>query len=248
MLHVGNRHAGTPDGTNAEHETGLRLFRRGAVMMLPLWTGVVPFGMAFGVLSRAAGYSIPETQGFSLFIFAGAAQVAAVTLTSQSAGALAILLTTLLLNLRHVLYGLSLSTAMPERVRPPRPLLAYFLTDEAYGLTIREYLDGGGGPLFLFGAELSLFLAFNVATLAGAVLGSLIPDPGRIGLDFVFPLTFLALLLPLLRTRTGVITALISGACALGLSHVIAGGPTVLISTLLAASLGVLLDRRVRPA
>jgi 4-azaleucine resistance transporter AzlC len=244
MLHMADRRERTSEGSAAKTYSGGRQLRHGAVTMLPLWTGVVPFGIAFGVLARAAGYSLPETQGFSLFIFAGAAQVASVTLTSQSAGAVAILLTTLLLNLRHVLYGLSLGTVLPERVRPPRPVLAYFLTDEAYGLTIRQYLDGGGGPLFLLGAELSLFLAFNLATLVGGALGSLIPDPSRIGLDFVFPLTFLALLLPLLRTRAGVLVALLSGACALVLSHVVAGGPTVLISTLLAASAGVLLHGR----
>jgi 4-azaleucine resistance transporter AzlC len=233
----------TDAGEEATGRPG-RLFRRGAIMMIPLWAGVIPFGMAFGVLAHTAGYSIPETQGFSLFVFAGAAQVAAVTLTAGGVGAPAIVLTTLLLNMRHVLYGLSLSGFLPERVHPPRPILAYWLTDEAYGVTIREYLDGGGGPLFLLGAELSLFLAFNVATLAGAALGSLLPNPSRIGLDFIFPLTFLALLVPLLRNRNGVIAALLSGGCALVLSHYLAGGPTILLSTLIAASAGVALDRR----
>lgn len=219
-------------------------FRRGFIVMMPLWAGVMPFAVAFAVLARTAGYGVAETQGFSLFLFAGAAQIAAVTLTAGGAGTPAIVLTVLLLNLRHMLYGLSLSSYLPERVRPPRPVLAYWLTDEAYGVTIREYLDGGGGPYFLLGAELSLFIAFNVATLAGSFLGGLLPDPARIGLDFIFPLTFLALLVPLLRTRNAVIAALLSGGCALVLSHYVAGGPTILISTLIAASAGVALDRR----
>lgn len=227
-----------------EREPSARLFRLGFLTMVPLWAGVVPFGAAFGVLARTAGYDILQTQAFSAFIFAGAAQVAAVTITAGGGGAVAIILTTLLLNLRHVLYGLSLRPFLPQHVRPPRALLAYLLTDEAYGVTIRAYLDGRSGPFFLFGAGLSLYIAFNAATLAGAVLGSIIPDPHHIGLDFIFPLTFLALLVPLLRSRTGVVVALVSGICALVLSRLVPGGITILVSTLLAASLGVLLDRR----
>src|SRR6185437_7585071 len=108
-----------------------------------------------------------------------------------------IVLTVLALNLRHALYGLSLRRQLGRRTRPPLPLLAFLLTDEAYGVTVRDGLDGGGGPGFLLGAGLSLYGAYNLATLAGVLAGRLLPDPRRLGLDFVFPLTFLALLLPL---------------------------------------------------
>jgi predicted branched-subunit amino acid permease len=184
-----------------------------------------------------------QTQAFSLFVFAGSAEVAAVTLTMAGATGIAIVLTALLLNLRHVLYGLSLSSLLRLRSLSARMLVPFVMTDEAYGLTVKEYLDGEGGPAFLAGAGLSLYVAFNLCTLAGALLGTAIPDVQSLGLDLIFPLTFLALLVPLLRTWTQVVVALASGGLALALSHVIPAGTTILISAVAASALGTLLHR-----
>src|SRR5262245_50056101 len=134
--------------------------RRGFVAMLPLWAGVVPFALAFALLARTAGFSALETQALSALVFAGGAQVAVVTLYAGGAGAVAIVLTVLVLNLRHILYGLSLGQQLGKRTRPPLPLLAFLLTDEAYGVTVKDGLDGRGGPRFFLGASLSLYGAF----------------------------------------------------------------------------------------
>jgi 4-azaleucine resistance transporter AzlC len=211
--------------------------------MVPLWAGVGPFGLAFGILAHAAGYSILQTQAFSLFVFAGSAEVAAVTLTVAGATGVAIVLTALLLNLRHVLYGLSLSGLLRLRSLPARLLLPFVMTDEAYGLTVKEYLEGQGGPAFLAGAGLSLYAIFNLTTLAGALLGGAIPDLQGLGLDLIFPLTFLALLVPLLRTWTQVAVAAVSGGLALGLGHLIPAGTTILIAAVVASALGTALGR-----
>lgn len=219
-------------------------FRRGFAAMLPLWLGVVPFAAAFAILARTSGLSTLETQALSVLVFAGSAQLAFVDLTGAGAGAAAILITVLLLNLRHVLYGLSLNTLLPSRTAPPRPLLAALLTDESYGLTIRDFRAGRGSAGFLFGASLSLFLSFAVATLAGALLGSYLPDPDRIGLSTVFPLSFLALLLPLLRNRIEVVVAAAAGLAAIVINKFTEGGITILIVTIAGAGLGTLLHRR----
>jgi 4-azaleucine resistance transporter AzlC len=222
-----------------------RPFRRGFLAMAPLWAGVVPFAIAFGVLARAAGYSALETQALSLFVFAGAAQVATVTLTAAGATATAIIITAILLNLRHVLYGLSLAGYISREHEPPRPLLAFLLTDEVYGLAVREYLQGRGSRRFLLGAGLSLYLSFNLGTLAGILLGSALPNPAGIGLDFIFPLTFLVLLVPLLRSPRDLAAAAASGALAVVLSHYAAPGTTILVSSITAALLSTFLRRRV---
>src|SRR4051794_7177440 len=94
--------------------------RRGFVAMLPLWLGVVPFALAFGILARTSDFSVVETQLLSLLVFAGSAQLAFVNLAQDGAGAVTILLTVLLLNLRHVLYGLSLNAYLPIKTKPPR--------------------------------------------------------------------------------------------------------------------------------
>ena len=180
-------------------------FRAGFLSMLPLWPGTIAFAIAFAVLARSAGFSLLETQALSMFVFAGSAQLATVTLFASGGSAIAILLTALVLNLRHLLYGLSLDGQLERPSRPLRPLLAATMTDESYGVTIKEILHphnllpGARRDAFLLGASLCLYAAFSVSTVLGALLGGLLPDPSRSGLSFIFPLTFLALLLPLLR-------------------------------------------------
>lgn len=219
-------------------------FRRGAIAVLPLWMGSFPFAFAYAIVARAKGLSGLETILMSLTVSAGAAQLAIVDLVGDNTGAAAILGTVLLLNLRHVLYGLSLNEVLPARTSPPRPVLAHVISDESYGFTIRDYLDGRGSPAFLFGAGTSIFASFYLATALGTIIGQLIPDPERLGLDFVFPLSFLALLLPLLRKRTDLVVAAVAAMLALGLSRVTSGGLMILGSTVGAATLGATLRMR----
>jgi 4-azaleucine resistance transporter AzlC len=220
--------------------------RRGFVAMLPLWLGVVPFALAFAILARTSGLSVLETEALSVLVFAGSAQLAFVNLVKDGAGGAVILLTVLLLNLRHVLYGLSLNSHLPARTRPSRPVLAALMTDESYGLTIRAFLSGRGSAGYFFGASLSLFISYATATLAGALFGSWLPDPERLGLETVFPLSFLALLLLMVRTRLDVAIATVAGGMALLLSQTFSGGMVVLTTTIGGAALGTLLDRRTK--
>src|SRR5947209_50950 len=111
------------------------MFRHGARAMLPLWLGVVPFGVAYAVIARDAGLSLVETQALSVLVFAGSAQVSAAGLFARGAGGLEIVLTTFLLNVRHVLYGVSLARDIDMSSRE-RVVAAYFLTDEAYGVAV----------------------------------------------------------------------------------------------------------------
>ncbi len=209
-------------------------FRRGFRAMVPLWLGVVPFGLAYAVTARDAGLSIVETQALSVLVFAGSAQVSAAGLFATGAGALSIVLTTLLLNVRHVLYGVSLTRAIPL-TRSQVPAAAYFLTDEAFGVTTAA---GGRTFRFLLGTELSLFLTWNLATLVGAVSAAAIPDPERLGVDVVFPLAFLALLVPLVRGRIELVVALVSGMLAWLLSRVLPGGLPILATGVAGALIG----------
>jgi 4-azaleucine resistance transporter AzlC len=208
--------------------------------MMPLWLGVVPFGLAYAVIARDAGLSLVETQALSLFVFAGSAQVSAVGLFARGAAGLEVVLTTFLLNVRHVLYGMSLGRRVPMTTRE-RLAGAFFLTDEAYGVSIAK---GAHSFRFVLGAELSLFLTWNLATLAGALLGGAIPDPEKLGVDFVFPIAFLALLVPLLRRRTDVVVAVVAGVAAWLLAKWLPGGLPVLGAGAGGAVLGAVLTRK----
>lgn len=223
-------------------QDGRRAFGRGFRALAPLWLGVVPFGVAYAVIARDAGLSLLETQALSVLVFAGSAQVSAAGLFGRGAGGVEIVLTTFLLNVRHVLYGLSLARRVPMDGRR-RAVGAYFLTDEAYGVAIAS---GASTFPFLLGAELSLFLTWNLATLGGALLGGVIPDPARIGVDFVFPIAFLALLVPLLHRRVELLVAAAAGAAAWALSHELPGGLPILAAGVGGALLGAFLTRGER--
>jgi 4-azaleucine resistance transporter AzlC len=207
--------------------------------MMPLWLGVAPFALAYAVLARNAGLSIVETQALSLLVFAGSAQVSAVGLFSRGVGALEIVLTTFLLNVRHVLYGMSLGRVVPM-TRRERLIGAYLLTHEAYGVSVAR---GARSFPFVLGTEVSLFLVWNVTTLVGALVGGVIPDPERLGVDFVFPVAFLALLVPLLRLKVDVAVALLAGVAAWLLAKWLPGGVPVLGAGVSGALLGAWLTR-----
>ena len=226
-------------------EAGFRQqLRAGFLAVVPLWPGSIPFGIAFAVLARTGGFSGLETALFSLLVYSGAGQLAVVTLYGGGAGIASIVLTVLILNLRHILYGLSLAPRLHPDERPAKPIQAAFLTDESYGIAMREYLAGRGSAAFLFGAGLSLYLDFAIATLAGVLFGALLPDPEGIGLDFIFPLSFLALLLPLLRSWRLVAVAVISGVLVLLVAPYTSSGVTFLLAAVTAAACGGLLDGR----
>ena len=219
-------------------------FRRGFLAMVPLWLGVVPFALAYAVTARGAGLSLVETQALSALVFAGSAQFTAVGLFATGAAGASIVLTTLLLNIRHLLYGVSLGRQF-DLSRRQRPVAAFLLTDEAFGVALGT---GERAFPFLLGVELSLFVTWNLATCGGFLLGSAIPDPTELGVDLIFPLAFLALLVPLIRTRIELGVAVCSGILALALHYALPGGLPLLVTGIAGSLLGASLTRNNPPA
>ncbi|MFU8887882.1 MAG: AzlC family ABC transporter permease [Trueperaceae bacterium] len=219
-------------------------FGAGFRAMVPLWMGVAPFGAAYAVTARAAGIDPVHTQLMSLLVFAGGAQFAAVGLIAAGAGPWTLISTTFLLNLRHLLYGVVVASTTEMR-GGRRLLAAHLLTDEAFGVHVAH---GRGRPAFLIGAGLSLFVVWNAATLVGSLLARSLPEPHAIGLDIVFPLAFLALLVPLLRDHRTLAVAAIAGLGAWGLGAVLEPGAALLVAATLAAAIGAALPAAAREA
>jgi 4-azaleucine resistance transporter AzlC len=214
----------------------LRDLARGFRAVVPLWLGVVPFAFAYAVMARNGGLGLLETQLMSVLVFAGGAQFSAAGLFAAGATGVEIILTTFLLNVRHVLYGMSLTRQVPM-TGAQRLVAAHFLTDEAYGVTLAS---GETSFAFLLGAELSVFVPWNLTSCVGALAGQVIPDPARLGVDFVFPLAFLALLVPLLKGWSEVLVAVFSGLLALAVSRVAPGGLAILVAGVAGSLLGAL--------
>ncbi len=200
------------------------LFARGFRGMLPLWAGAIPAGMAYGVVARGAGLGVGETQLMSLVIFSAAAQVGAVALLGAGASLPVLVGTAMALNAQLLL--LSLAVGRQFRLAPLQRLVtAWFLTDGAYGVALAQ------GPLqlpILLGAGVSMYVAWNLGTALGAAVGLAIADPRRLGIDLVATLCFLAVLVPLVRTRVALVVALVAGLAAVLLIQVVPGGVAVL--------------------
>ncbi len=185
-----------------------REFWRGVREEAPILLGVAPFGLIFGALAMAANISIPIAQAMSSIIFAGASQIIATQMIGSGASILVIILVVFVVNLRHALY----SASVAPHVRPLgsgwKILLAYLLTDEAYAVTISHYNKGGDPSKkhwYFFGAGLTLWATWQVSTALGIFIGAQLPQSWP--LDFVLPLTFIALVVPALKDKAGVAAA-----------------------------------------
>jgi 4-azaleucine resistance transporter AzlC len=216
-------------------------FRDGFISMMPLWLGAVPFAIAYAILARSSGFTQLETNSMSALVFAGAAMLSLVDLSQEHASSLAILATVLLLNLRHVLYAMTLDLKLAKPRAIPKPILAAGLTDEGMGLTLAQSQGKPTTDWFFMGTVVSLYCAFCGATILGVILGGSIPDPERLHLDIVFPLAFLALLLPLVKSRRSLVIAISAASLSVALRPILGASNAVLIAILAGGAVGTLM-------
>lgn len=202
------------------HATQWHELGRGIRAELPITPGVIPFGMIYGVLAIAAGLPASQAQAMSAIVFAGSAQFIAAQLIGVGTPAAILLLTTFIVNLRHLLYSASLTPHVRHLSAPWRWLLAYLLTDEAYAVTILNYdddtRDGRQKHFFYLGAGLTLWTTWQVSTAVGIFLGAQVPASWS--LDFTLALTFIGLVVPVLTDRPHLGAALSAGLVAVATS------------------------------
>ncbi|GAA6151604.1 AzlC family ABC transporter permease [Pseudoteredinibacter isoporae] len=172
---------------------------RGTLAMTPLSIAVAPWGFLVGAYALEVGLSPLEAQSLSLFVFAGTSQLVALGLMQAQAGFVAIMLTTLLITSRHLLYSMALRDKISPLPARWRYGLGFLLTDELFVHTP----SNDGKPLnqwYALGAGLSFYIAWNLATLLGIVAGSAIPNLTELGLEFAVVATFTAMLVPMIRS------------------------------------------------
>lgn len=150
----------------------------------------------------------------SLFVFAGAAQFAAIDLLKAGAVPAVVVLTVLLINLRHALMATALRPQFVRTAPWMRLGVAYVLTDEAFAMGAGWYKRGGRGLAYYVTFALALWLSWEISTAMGAIFGAALPDPHRLGLDFAITATFLAIVVLGVRDRRDVVIALVAGALA----------------------------------
>jgi 4-azaleucine resistance transporter AzlC len=200
---------------------------------LGIVVSIIGFGFVYGLSARSAGFSLVEAAAMSTLVFAGAAQFAAVGYVASALPWPAIALLTAFLNARHLLYSAALAPYLGRHPAPERAVAAHFLTDEAFALSVAHFRRLGRADTWGYwtAAILTVFVPWNLATLAGVALGGAVPDPNRFGLDVVFPAAMGGLAVGLVSGRRDAAAAVAGAilAVAVGLASdtsagVVAGG------------------------
>jgi len=211
-----------------------RDFFTGARDSLPILLGVVPFALICSVAAVSVGLTPVEAMGMSFIVFAGASQLAVLQLLGQGAFWLVMVLTAWTINLRFTMYSAALAPYLQKEPLLRRAPFAYILSDQAFGVTMSHFANElpDNPAWYYYGAAAAIWVAWQAASVMGALLGTLIPESW--GLDFAFPLSFMALMFAALKDRPGVLAALVGGTVA-----VVAKGLPYNLGLVLAALSGI---------
>lgn len=238
--------ASLPPTPPAPPGAAARAFRRGLADALPLSPVLVPFGLVFGVVSADAGLDMAQVLGFSVLVLAGASQITAVQLLQEQAPLAVVLLSALAVNLRMAMYSASLVPWLGGAPAWARAAAAYGLVDANFALSLATF---EAEPRWSMAERLAYFAAgalllaapWPAVCAAGAALGRTLPE--GLGLDYAVPLSFIALVAPMLRHRAQVLAAGLAFALALAFDG-LAPGVGLILAALVAMAAGGALEAR----
>ena len=218
------------------------IFKEGLNAGWPICLGYLPIGMAFGVLAQKAGLTPLQIGLMSILVFAGSSQFIAVSMLTGGASATAIIATTFMVNLRHLLMSSALAVYLRAAHRGWLALYAYGVTDESFAVNLPRFNDRewslGRALVVNHAANLTWF----VSTVAGGIGGRFIPE-GALGIDYALIAMFICLLVYQIRKWIHLLTAVIAGVTAVALSLMIPGNAYIVIASVIAATLGVVIKR-----
>lgn len=222
-------------------------FVSGCTAALPFVIVVVPFAMLFGVVATEAGLPLSQVMAFSLLVVAGASQFTALQFMSENAPVLVVLAAALAVNLRMAMYSAAITPHLGAAPGWQRVLIGYFLVDQAYLLAQTEYerrpeRSLGEKIAYYFGTVTPICPLWYLCTYLGAVIGEAIPT--EYGLDFIVPITFLAMVVPAIRSPAHLAAAVTSIIAALLLVNV-PFNLGLLIAALIAMAVGAEVERRM---
>ncbi len=209
-------------------------FIAGARDSLPILLGVVPFALICSVAAVSVGLTPFEAMGMSFIVFAGASQLAVLQLMGQGAVWLVMVLTAWVINLRFTMYSATLAPYLQKEPLLRKAPFAYILSDQAFGVSMSHFANEmpANPAWYYYGAAAAVWVAWQISSIIGALLGTLVPESW--GLDFAFPLSFMALMFAALNDRPTVLAALVGGVVA-----ILAKGLPYNLGLVLAALLGI---------
>jgi 4-azaleucine resistance transporter AzlC len=229
-------------------------FWRGFRDTLPLVIGAIPFGIIFGTFSGGAGLSVWGTMGMSLFVFAGSSQFIAMGLVGAGTIWPMIVLTTFVVNFRHLLYTATLLEHLKRLPHRWQVVLAFGLTDETFAVAVHRWFQKDHSPYkhwYQLGSMTFMYTNWNLCTLIGLAAGRMLQQIGGWGLDFAMVAAFIGMVIPYLKDKPNYCAVLAAGLSALVLNsmpHKLG----LIIATIIGMVAGIaaetILSKRVRTA
>ena len=193
-------------------------FWAGVRQTIPLIIGAIPFGIIFGTLAETSGLSFGGALAMSACVFAGSSQFIALGLLGAGSPIGIIVLTTWVVNLRHLLYAIGLVPYLQPLGQRWKAALAFWLTDETFMVAVQRYQQSDHSRYkhwFQLGSALAMYSNWQLCTWLGLTLEQSIPDAANWGLDFAMVATFIGMTIPYLTNRPMVATVLVSGVTAM---------------------------------
>jgi len=193
-----------------------KIFTKGFIEVSPFFLSVVPFGIIFGAIGIELGFGPYITYATSIIIFGGASQIVFLHLLSGGASSLIAISSVAVINSRHILYGAVLSDHLDKLSKLKKFFISYFVTDQAFAVSnlyLKNNKNNEGYYYHILGSGFGLWISWQIATIAGIVLGSFVPD--ELGLKFIIPLNFIAMLIPYYKKLDHVFVMVLSGSAAI---------------------------------
>jgi len=211
----------------------------GARRCIPIAISGCAIGLVFGTLAGQAGLGAVEAASMSALVFSGAAQFVVLGLWTSPLPVATIVLTTLVVGLRHLLMGAALGPVFSKLPRLKAYGSVFFMADENWALTMGEIDKGRRDAAFLLGGGLLMFVAWTGSTLVGGVFGGAVKDPSRWGLDFAFTAVFLALISGMWKGRSNILPWTVAAVVAVAAHHWLPGQWYILLGGLAGSIAGV---------
>lgn len=205
---------------------------------IPIAISALVYGLVFGILSRQVGINLIESLLMSSLVFAGSAQFIVLDLWKMPLPIETIILTTLIVNLRHLLMSASLAPWLSSQPRAVIYCSLFFMSDESWALTMNEFAKGGRNAAFLLGSGLTLFIAWLSATFIGQTVSNSLQDPSRFGLDFAFTAVFITMLVGLWKGKSDLLPWIVAGIIAVASAHFLPGKWYILLGSLTGSFVG----------
>lgn len=225
---------------------GFKTFYDGFRSCLPTVLGYLGIGIAAGVVGKGVGLSVPEIMLMSIFIYAGSAQFIICGMLAMHAPVAAIVVTTFLVNFRHFLMSMSVAAHFNEASILSTVGIGTLLTDESYGVLVTALSNEKKVTVpWVNGLNITAYLSWITATALGGLLGGVLPDPEKLGMDFALTAMFLGLFvlqagMPMKKkTRQTLLMIAVVCASLFFLMKLVSAELAVIFSTLLGCLFGV---------